>query len=86
MVAIRLNEVAPDGTFQVVTYGRLKLIQRTAQRGGVGDRPDYNSILALASRSRSRFTPKRIEFAKGGSCYGREGVVRPDSASPAALR
>jgi predicted acyl esterase len=28
MVAIRLNEVAPDGTFQVVTYGRLKLIQR----------------------------------------------------------
>ena len=28
MVAIRLNEVAPDGTVQVVTYGRLKLIQR----------------------------------------------------------
>jgi hypothetical protein len=28
MVAIRLNEVAPDCTFQVMTYGRLNLIQR----------------------------------------------------------
>ena len=93
------------GTFQAVTYGRLKLIQRKSHaaprttRGrrdtyqvraqlsdvAVADRPDYNSILALASRSRSRFTPTEDRVRrKAANAKAGQGVVRPGSASRGA--